>query len=90
MFRSIILGIIGAMVMLMAIEGAYGPAVFFGAFWLLFLVAPKLSRSQRGVQTHSEYPNAEQKPRTRWLLLIGIILLLSAFGWAPKLLRLAD
>jgi len=89
MFRSIILGLLGAVVLLMAIEGAYGAAVFFGAFWLLFLVAPKLSRSQKGVRTQSEYPIEEQKPRTRWLLVIGIILLLSAFGWAPKLLSIS-
>src|SRR6266446_6964448 len=30
----------------------------------------------------------EQKPRTRWLLVIGIILFLSVFWWAPKLLRI--
>jgi hypothetical protein len=88
MYRSIILGLIGAVVLLMAIEGAYSAAVFFGAFGLLFLVAPKLSRSQKGVVIQSDSLNEKQKPRTRWMLVGGIILFVFILWSGPKLLSL--
>jgi len=72
----------------MAIEGAYSAAVFFGAFGLLFLVAPKLSRSQKGVVKQSDSLNEKQKPRTRWMLVGGIILFVFILWSGAKLLSL--
>jgi hypothetical protein len=86
MYRSIILGLIGAVTLLMAIEEGYGAGAFWGFLGLLFLVAPKLSRSEKGTGTVLDSGNEKQKPRIKWMLVIGIMLFFSAFSWAPKLL----
>jgi hypothetical protein len=42
-----ILSLIGAIVLFLALGGAYGAAVFFGVLGLLFFIAPKLSRPKK-------------------------------------------